>query len=379
MVLIFVWPPAELCSEQGVLINYNGHVAFQTDKYYVSFWPLDNKSKNSSSLNGVLAELVINYKKDLALEGGLIPNKYDISHYASNTAVNRQIETFLRHNQIDPDTVAQATEDEAQETKLTEEFVYLPKTMYSFKTELILDHSERNKWFDKPQSCVSFCFNMIEMVSVKPMYHLDALSPFGTDFRVSWFEERIVKQCWMNPPVLNYCSIFFTLCWTFLSSVCFSIYPLPKLFLVLWFYLCLNIFLSYYYFIPRYGFMTFASFISFFPFVVLYLLGCVVYYLEIENDWARPLLFVVINPLIATPPFLYFWITSNVMFDRASEIFAYLPVRIRLVRNKAQISYFIIYLILLVAPTFLMSPFAIAFRDYILSSYFDSSLTVIPK
>jgi hypothetical protein len=67
------------------------------------------------------------------------------------------------------------------------------------------------------------------------------------------------------------------------------------------------------------------------------------------------------------------------MFDRASEIFAYLPVCIRLVRNKAQISYFIIYLILLVAPTFLMSPFAITFRDYILSSYFDSSLIVIPK
>jgi hypothetical protein len=77
-------------------------------------WPLHNKLKNSSSLNGVLAELVINYKKDFVSERRCIPNKYDsISHYASDPDVNRQIEIFLCRNGIDPQTVARAIADES--------------------------------------------------------------------------------------------------------------------------------------------------------------------------------------------------------------------------------------------------------------------------
>ena len=174
MVLVYLWPAAEIPDEDGVLIPYVGHVAFKTDEYYVSFWP--RQKKTLYSVNGVPAGVVIHYDLDYKQEGDRHATMYDISHYASNASVNQQLENFFRYNNIDPADLTIEKAEEIVEDCVDAALKSLSITKYSFKPDLISDSSNAD-WYNQPQSCISFCFNILQMASTTPIVIVDKDAP----------------------------------------------------------------------------------------------------------------------------------------------------------------------------------------------------------
>lgn len=197
MVFIYVWPPNE---------NYIGHAALKTDKFYISFWPQDGKGipikgdglvpcdvvETVEAVKAVKAMLIIHDSFDFESEGRRSPNTHDISNYVSNEVVDNQIRGFLRHNGIlDPDNKATfenakrfIEENESKNCKIS-----LSKTRYSLLA--VGSDGEIGCWYDKPQTCVSFCYNVVESARSDSGLAVIGLS---TLFGVPIFEEIVKKN-----------------------------------------------------------------------------------------------------------------------------------------------------------------------------------------
>ena len=98
---VYVWLPAE-----G---NTYGHVALETDRYYMSFWPRGNIKADGEGLKaageGVDADIVYHRDLDFHLEGKRKPGVIDLPYKVKDSAINNVLERFLRDNGVDPEDV----------------------------------------------------------------------------------------------------------------------------------------------------------------------------------------------------------------------------------------------------------------------------------
>ena len=136
-----------------------------------------DRKRRYIQVNGVPADIVIHYDLDYKQEGDRHATIYDISHYASNASVNQQLENFFRYNNIDPaDLTIEKAEEIVVEDCVDAALKSLSITKYSFKPDLISDSSNAD-WYNQPQSCISFCFNILQMASTTPIVIVDKDAP----------------------------------------------------------------------------------------------------------------------------------------------------------------------------------------------------------
>lgn len=200
-----------------------GHVALETDKYYTSHWPEKFKTTSQISIHRVLvalgirsvdggwlqvlqptvkANLVLNPRLDIEWEGEMPTNSYPLSHYVSNEDLNVQIESYLRANSINPELVTKAR---IEESRIAVDYakIGLLRTEYTFRSEVIKS-KESYEWYDKPQSCLSYCFNIVEMARPGPSVCNPGKELFNAvAFTVPWFEENVVRNIWMQNNIFT--------------------------------------------------------------------------------------------------------------------------------------------------------------------------------
>ena len=77
--------------------------------------------------------------------------------------MNNQIRGFLRHNQVRPNAVTVGNADAFIKNDAPKCRIQLSKTPYCLLAEantgpdVAIDY-----WYDEPQSCLSFCYNIVE-------------------------------------------------------------------------------------------------------------------------------------------------------------------------------------------------------------------------
>ena len=220
MPTVLIWPPDEE--------NQYGHAALQTKKYHISFWPDGDVKRDLGVLQtltvGVKASLVLSQHRDFHLEGNRVPRQYNIV-IATDEAIDRVYEDFLRYNNIEPEEVTVAAAEKMIEQNVLPE-VTLPNTKYSFCAEIILNRRGKNvSWnlfletyvpfYHTQQSCVSFCYNVINVADVRtrtfrgicneiPMRTFNPFNPFkltlidDRDLYTVGFLEKHVKKFWLK-------------------------------------------------------------------------------------------------------------------------------------------------------------------------------------
>merc|ERR1712243_413169 len=135
---VYVWMPAE-----G---NTYGHVALETDRYYMSFWPRrDIKASGEcpkAAAIGVDADIVYHRDLDFYLEGRRKPEVINLPvNKVKDSAINDVLERFLRDNNVDPaDVTLEAAERKIDDFLRTDSFDDRPEkqlslTRYSYLSE----------------------------------------------------------------------------------------------------------------------------------------------------------------------------------------------------------------------------------------------------
>lgn len=206
MVVVLIWLPTK--------DNKFGHAALQTDKYHMSFWP-DGDVKSDLGVfdalgGGVNASLVFHQDLDYSLEGKRDPNQHRIANVTDNE-VNRVYERLLAYNDIDPASVTLNKAEEIIQQRDRPE-ISLSKTQYTYLARFIKSKNEHKNFLEAlsqgyngpfyhhPQSCVSFCFNLVEMADPHPevcWFPINTFIPSGIDYHVDWFETEIVTKYWL--------------------------------------------------------------------------------------------------------------------------------------------------------------------------------------
>jgi hypothetical protein len=100
MPIVLIWLP------EGFSNKY-GHASLQTDKYYISFWPLEGKRELSeASVTGRLHfQELVDWDNEGSPEKPRGPNSQHEIVNVTNDAINYEYEKFLRYNKIDPEEV----------------------------------------------------------------------------------------------------------------------------------------------------------------------------------------------------------------------------------------------------------------------------------
>ena len=221
--------------------NTFGHAALLTDEYYISFWPSKGKRIAEISKTSAVGRLHFHVKEDFEAEGNRVPTLHEIVN-VTNQQINDEYVQFLVYNGINPTEVSLA----AAENLTGQWRMDLARTSYSFVGNVIVEKGKKRKFSDllfcfercltpgwgnntfcldckkqsvpveclfyhKPQSCVSFCFNLIEMADPKPLVCLiearknhslwpvlDSLLGMCLEISVPNFEEHIVKKYWLK-------------------------------------------------------------------------------------------------------------------------------------------------------------------------------------
>ncbi|EFX79489.1 hypothetical protein DAPPUDRAFT_304419 [Daphnia pulex] len=213
MPTVYIWYPDKN--------NPYGHASLQTDKYHISFWP-DGDVKQDydlamAAILGIPGALVFDQELDRSLEENQLPTAMYELYNSTDGAINRIHEEFLRYNGIDPEDVTlEAAEELVNEREKPKKSVR--KTRYTFVadirgqltpfdymfpvsifTHLIMVGSPLPPWYHCKQSCVSFCYHMIENADPKPQGIEGKLVDFVTlqsfdNFTVPWLESHIKKH-----------------------------------------------------------------------------------------------------------------------------------------------------------------------------------------
>ena len=205
MPTVLIWLP------EGA--NLFGHAALRTDKYHISFWP-DRGKHFRFSETSITGRLHFHEHLDWVEEGSREnprgPNSRHAIVNVTNEAINGVYEEFLRYNQIDPEEVTlEAANRHKDKTMCCRT---LPLTRHSVVGDVIVDKKIEKSYSDllfflkrcltpgwgnisicqkcigqvttsqstfvrcpfyhKPQSCVSICFNLIEMADTHPLVSL---------------------------------------------------------------------------------------------------------------------------------------------------------------------------------------------------------------
>jgi hypothetical protein len=202
MPTVLIWLPEDA--------NTFGHAALRTDKYHISFWPFRGKHFRFSEAS-ITGRLHFHEDLDCISEGSpenpVKPtNQHEIVN-VTNEAINCVYEKFLLYNEINSDEVTL----EAAERYIakTECLKILSGTHYSLIGDVIVDKRIEKVYSDllffikrcltpgwgnsnicldcigkvtanqlthvtcpfyhKAQSCVSMCFNLIEMADTSPL------------------------------------------------------------------------------------------------------------------------------------------------------------------------------------------------------------------
>nr|CAH0113619.1 unnamed protein product [Daphnia galeata] len=187
--------------------NTFGHAALLTDEYYISFWPSKGKRIAEISKTSAVGRLHFHVKEDFEAEGNRVPTLHEIVN-VTNQQINDEYVQFLVYNGINPTEVSLA----AAENLTGQWRMDLARTSYSFVGNVIVEKVPVEcLFYHKPQSCVSFCFNLIEMADPKPLVCLiearknhslwpvlDSLLGMCLEISVPNFEEHIVKKYWLK-------------------------------------------------------------------------------------------------------------------------------------------------------------------------------------
>lgn len=156
----------------------------KTDKFYVSFWSDGDVKKElgvvSTALLGVKGCLVFHHELDRSYEGDRSPTATHHIVNVTDEAINGIYEEFLRFNDIDPEDVTLEMAEVLLDEGLDAERA-VPITRYTFlaaterESKTLFD--DMRQWNDsgvcvpfyqRKQSCVSFCFNLINAASLNP-------------------------------------------------------------------------------------------------------------------------------------------------------------------------------------------------------------------
>jgi hypothetical protein len=182
--------------------NTFGHAALRTDKYHISLWPFKGKELRISEAS-ITGRLHFHEHLDCISEGSRENPREPTSRHeivnVTNEAINRVYEDFLRYNEIKPEEVT--VEAAERYIAKTECLKRLSRTHYSLFGDVIVDkrieksysdllffimHCSTRGWgnidicldcigkvtqsthvtcpfYHKAQSCVTICFNLIEM------------------------------------------------------------------------------------------------------------------------------------------------------------------------------------------------------------------------
>ncbi|XP_046656890.1 uncharacterized protein LOC124349971 [Daphnia pulicaria] len=211
MPIVYIWSPK--------IGNPYGHAALQTDKYHISFWPDGDVKKElgtlTTALVGVNASLVFHHELDLFYEDKCRPTGvYEIVN-VTDEAINGIHEKFLHYNGIKPADVTLKVAEEHIDIKKPE--ISVGKTPYTFVADIVGQTSVLNvisstsstsgslhsePFYYRKQSCVSFCFNLIQMADPKPQGIPSQLTDIVTsqaldNFTVPWFQSYI-QRYWVK-------------------------------------------------------------------------------------------------------------------------------------------------------------------------------------
>lgn len=201
MPTVLIWTPEDA--------NTFGHAALRTDKYHISLWPFRGKELRFSE-SSITGRLHFHEQLDWISEGSrenpVKPTVQNEIVNVTNDAINRVYEEFLRYNKIDPKEV---TLEAANRKPFQLCHRQLPLTRYSLVGDVIVDKKIEKVYSDllffikrcltpgwgnidfcrgcigqvtanqsthvtcpfyhKAQSCVSICFNLIEMADPRPL------------------------------------------------------------------------------------------------------------------------------------------------------------------------------------------------------------------
>ncbi len=198
----------------------------------MSFWPAGDIKEElgviGAMFGGVPASLNFHHNLDYVLEGNREPEQYQI-RIATDEDVNFVYERLLEHNGVRPQDVTLERGQElcARREKPEMDLPVEAGTRYCYMPELVTDKIVERSWYDAeakeklslgdklfgaarpffhfPQSCVSFCFNLIELadrineeVCFKGQRHHSDPSDRSSDYRVPWFADDIVKKFYMT-------------------------------------------------------------------------------------------------------------------------------------------------------------------------------------
>nr|CAH0113618.1 unnamed protein product [Daphnia galeata] len=187
MPTVYIWYPDDKDHPYG-------HTALLTDKYYISFWPdgdISEMGKLQAAFHGVPGSLHFHCELDRYCEGNRLPTgSYEIDN-ATDEAINKIHEEFLEYNGINPaDVTLEEGEkhiDDIKNKGWPQKSV--AKTLYSYNAhfegqssalDLIVPGNalnnqpknlllpKRSTFYYHKQSCVSFCFNIIEDADPNP-------------------------------------------------------------------------------------------------------------------------------------------------------------------------------------------------------------------
>jgi hypothetical protein len=212
MPTVYIWYPDKN--------NPYGHASLQTDKYHISFWP-DGDVKQDynvamAAIPGIPGALVFHHELDRSLEENQLPTAMYELYNSTDGAINRIHEEFLRYNGIDPEDVTlEAAEELVNEREKPRKSVR--KTRYTFVADIrgqltpfdvlpvppVITGDAlspfKPPWYYCKQSCVSFCYHMIENADPKPQGIGGKLVDFVTlqsfdNFTVPWLESHINKR-----------------------------------------------------------------------------------------------------------------------------------------------------------------------------------------
>ncbi|XP_046656480.1 uncharacterized protein LOC124349717 isoform X2 [Daphnia pulicaria] len=250
MPTVLIWLP------EGA--NIYGHAALQTDKYHISFWPFKGKRFRFSE-SSITGRLHFHEQLDCISEGSPEKPRGPTSRHeivnVTNEVINREYEKFLRYNEINPEEV---TLEAASRKYFQLCHRQLPLTRYSLIGDVIDDKRIKKVYSDlfffikrcltpgwgnidfcrecinkvttnqltrvtcpfyhKAQSCVSMCFNLIEMADRRRLvclvearnntrqtlwsrfWQIVSLGGGGIclEITVPNFEKHVVKKYWIE-------------------------------------------------------------------------------------------------------------------------------------------------------------------------------------
>ena len=195
---VYVWLPAE-----G---NTYGHVALETDRYYMSFWPRgDIKADGEvvkAAARGVDADIVYHRDLDFHLEGKREPEVINLPvNKVKDSAINDVLERFLRDNNVDPaDVTLEAAERKIDDFLRTGSFDDHPQkqlslTRYAYVSKFadatfinFLDaYGKTRISLRDPQSCTTFVLNAIVLsFPAQPFGFKDLFRPGTNDHYDPW-------------------------------------------------------------------------------------------------------------------------------------------------------------------------------------------------